>query len=77
MGHAFDYFGAMINSSLFSIPNYFMPKQILLIILVFFIFEWFQKNKEHTFDIVHLHQTLRWGAYFSIFFLILSFGKYN
>lgn len=77
ISHAVSYFSGIFNYSFFSMPSYLLSKPMLLIISIFFIFEWFQKNKDHTFDLSNFPMTFRWMSYLLIFFLILSFGQFN
>ena len=42
-----------------------------------FLVEWIFRNKEHGFDVVNCHWTIRWGSYIALTFIILIFGAFG
>ncbi|NVO08505.1 MAG: MBOAT family protein [Bacteroidales bacterium] len=69
--HAINYLKGVFSKSIFSKPEIF-PKQILFLVLILFSVEWIQRSKQHAlqFDSKNLNPVLRWGIYYTIFFLI-------
>lgn len=72
---AFLYLSEMLSLSLFSYPEVF-PKKIILIIILFILVEWVQRNKQHALQLEEPNQPLllRWGIYYSVCMVILMFG---
>ena len=68
---AIQYIGGMISLSLFSTPELF-PQDLLLLILLFVIVEWLQRNKAHAlqFDKVQFSRFIRWIIYYVVFIFI-------
>jgi alginate O-acetyltransferase complex protein AlgI len=83
ISHAVSYINGIFSQSLFSIPvhdlrNLSLGADILytgILLLIFVIFEWIQKNKQHSlqFDDKKIKPILRWSIYYCIIFLIIYF----
>jgi len=72
---AFLYLSEMLSLSLLTYPEVF-PKKVILLVVIFVLIEWAQRNKEHALQIENINQPLllRWGLYYGIVFSILQFG---
>lgn len=77
--HAFDFIAQIFSSSLFSIPEPKMSRmfilQILLMIIIFMIFEWNGRENKHALENLfpHRHKIVRRGIYFGIVLSISLF----
>lgn len=73
--HAFEYLDGMFSSSLFTIPES-LPSNLLLILALFVLVEWVQREKQHALQINNerLPVTARWSIYYLIILLIIGFG---
>ena len=71
---AVQYINGIFSSSLFSLPEVF-PAKILLLIIFLILSEWLQREKEHGlhFDRFVVPKVVRWGLYYGIFWTILYF----
>lgn len=69
---AIAYINGIFSASLFSMPEN-LPTGGLLLIAVFIIAEWLQREKDHAlcFKTIKTHRIVRWSTYCAIFFLIL------
>lgn len=57
-----------------------LPLTVLLFLIVLFIVEWIQKEKEHGLEFSQngrMPQLLRWGTYFGVFYSIVLFGVFK
>jgi D-alanyl-lipoteichoic acid acyltransferase DltB (MBOAT superfamily) len=73
MNHALLYIERMISPALLTFPEVF-PKKTILLVLLFFIAEWFMRNKEHALQLEKIKIGVsRWAFYFVIIFLILYY----
>lgn len=72
---AFSYMSGILSISLFTYPE-ILPKKIILLIIVFILFEWLQRDKQHALQIEKFNQPLliRWGLYYGIILTVLQFG---
>jgi len=72
---AFLYLSEMLSLSLFTYPEIF-PKKIILLVAIFVVIEWVQRNKQHALQIEKMNHPmiLRWGLYYGIIFSVLLFG---
>jgi alginate O-acetyltransferase complex protein AlgI len=72
---AFLYLSEMLSLSLFTYPEIF-PKKTIILVVVFVLIEWIQRNKQHALQFEKLNQPLflRWGIYYGIIFSVLQFG---
>lgn len=83
IAHAFQYLNGMFSSSLFKISildlkSLSFGAEIIyktVLVLIFIIFEWFQRNKQHAlqFKDSQINPIIRWSIYYSIILLILCF----
>ena len=72
--HAFNYLAGIFSFSFFSYPKG-LPRYFTLSILLFFIAEWFQRDKQHAMQIESIKIAIvRWGIYYSLVYLILLYG---
>jgi len=73
--HAFEYISGIFSNSLFTMPELF-PKRLILLILLFMIMEWF--GREEQFAIaklgLKLPRFIKWGVYYMIIFAIFYFS---
>jgi D-alanyl-lipoteichoic acid acyltransferase DltB (MBOAT superfamily) len=75
---ALSFMGKIFSFSLFSNPSLYpaqaqlSPKTLLLLIFVFFIIEWIQREKQHAMQIemIKIPWMLRWAIYSFIIFII-------
>jgi alginate O-acetyltransferase complex protein AlgI len=72
---AFSYLNIIFSKSLFKFPEVH-PKMMLLLIVLFILIEWFQRNKEHA---LHFNGNrklgyFRWPVYLIIILLIIILG---
>lgn len=75
IGDAISYLAGMFSLSLFSIPEIF-PKRVVLMIGLFVLVEWLQRDKQHAlqFEGVKVPRPIRWGMYYALGFIIIWFG---
>ena len=67
----FDYLSDIFSKSIFSLPQVF-PKNVLLLLIVFMVIEWMQRQKNHALQIENLkYRIVRWGVYYGIIILII------
>lgn len=73
--HAFNYVAGMFSISLFSIP-YYRPKEVVLLLIIFVIIEWVQRDKQHALQIenIKIPRFLRWSLYYGIIMVIHLMG---
>ena len=70
--HAFHYLNNLISASLFSTPEIF-PKKTMLLLGVFFLAEWLQRDREHALQINNIRLSgVRWALYCMVLFLVMS-----
>lgn len=67
---AFNYL-SLIGSSYWELPH---NKKILLLVGMFMICEWFQRDKEHVLQIDNLPRWVRWLVYYLLIGICLSFA---
>jgi D-alanyl-lipoteichoic acid acyltransferase DltB (MBOAT superfamily) len=61
---AFNYIKGIFNPSLFTFPNYYFSRGVLLFILILFIVEWVQRKKQHGLQIDEIKSPwVRWSIY--------------
>lgn len=72
---ALNYISGIFSYSLFSIPVVF-PRKFLLLVGLFMLTEWFQREKQHAlqFDQIHIPLFVRRTLYYAIIIIILWFG---
>jgi len=79
LGQAIEYFGLMVNNSLFSSPlagDYtFDTFQNLFFIIVLLFVEWIQRTKQHGLELTGVKLgVVRYAIYFTLIFFIFVFG---
>jgi alginate O-acetyltransferase complex protein AlgI len=68
------YIKKIFSISFFRLPEV-RPIFIILLIIIFLLIEWIQRNKQHALQIGDVkHQIIRWGLYISLILMILYFG---
>ena len=87
ISHAFSYINGIFSKSLLSISVLDIKNlttgahiiHIILIVIGFVFFEWFQRNKKHSleFNINNKHRMLRWFLYYVLIILIILFQGGN
>lgn len=72
---AFDYMNMMFSKTLFSIPEKH-PKDLIILLVIFILVEWFQRDKQHALqlDSSRIPRYLRWGLYYAIIIVIHILG---
>lgn len=75
LSHAWNYVTAMLNASLLTKPEV-LPKDILILILIFLIVEWFGREQKFALAKIGLtwKKPLRYGFYFAIILSLFWFG---
>lgn len=48
---AFAYIGGIFSTSVFSIPTFSVEKKVIIPVLLLFVLEWFQRDKEHPLQV--------------------------
>lgn len=74
LGEAFLYYEGLFSFSLFSIPEVF-PKRVILLIVCFLSLEWIQRDKIHPldFNVTRLPRVIRWSIYYAFIMMIWWF----
>ncbi len=75
VAQAFEYVAGLFNTSLFTHPEVF-PLETLILILIMFIAEWLQRDKQHAleFNRVNIPAWGRWLIYYAVVFCIIWFS---
>ena len=75
VSHAFSYLSGMFSKSLFSIPQRH-PIELMILIGIFVLVEWFQRDKQHDLEIdsIKIPRVFRWALYYSIILVIQNMG---
>lgn len=75
ISQAIHYISGVFSISIFSIPEIF-PKVTLLLVTVFVLIEWLQREKQHVlqFDNVAIPKAIRWSIYYTIILTITLFS---
>src|SRR5680860_1276865 len=81
VGHAMRYLKDIFTTSLFSVPEV-LPKIVLVLVVIFIIVEWVQREKNHGLELYGSHRftgkrLFRWILYIAIIVAIFSFGALN
>ena len=73
--HAFLFLNGIFSKSLFSFPDIF-PDTTVVLIVIFLIVEWLQREKEHALALenVNLNRYVKFGFYYAIIVIIFLFG---
>jgi alginate O-acetyltransferase complex protein AlgI len=72
---ALGYLQRMFSKSLLTIPQV-RPISILVLLIIFIVIEWLQRDKQHALQIegIKLPRVLRWGIYYATILIISLFG---
>lgn len=75
LNHALEYIKHIFSLTIIDKPE-ILPVQLIIIISIFIVFEWFNRHKEHVFsDLQNKYSTpLRWLLYYIIIFSIVFLG---
>ncbi len=78
IGNAYEYLGGIFSSTLFSLPQIF-PKKIILLIMILLVAEWFQRDKQHALELnnIKIRRVYRWSLYSLIIFIIAMYMPTN
>ena len=69
-----EFLRSIFSSSLFSLPQV-LPKTTIIIVLIFILTEYMQRNKQHALQIENIkHRSSRWAIYAGTVLIILFFG---
>ena len=72
--HAFSYLNRVFSKSLLTFPE-IHPKNQIMLLMLFVIIEWVQRDKQHALQIeLRLPRFLRWGFYYIIILIIFQFA---
>jgi alginate O-acetyltransferase complex protein AlgI len=73
--HAAYYITKMFSVTLFSVPEV-LPRRVLVVLGIFVLVEWLQREKQHALQIEHIimYRPLRWVTYYAILMVIFSLG---
>ena len=75
IGQAWGYMKGICSRSLFSRPEVSGVTGVTLAICIMLLVEWFQRNKEHGFDLSCIKKgAVRYAAYMAVLFLTFAFG---
>ncbi len=72
---AFAILKEIFSSSLLSIPAVH-PLSTLILLILFILIEWLQRNKQHALQLegIKIPRAVRWSAYYTIIIIIVLFG---
>jgi len=75
LNHALEYTKHIFSLTIIDKPE-ILPVQLIIIISIFIVFEWFNRHKEHVFsDLQNKYSTpLRWLLYYIIIYSIVFLG---
>ena len=71
---AWEYICCICQSNILSIPYHSGIHALFINLALLIVVEWFQRNKQHSFDIANLPTYLRYAIYFGMCFIIVAFG---
>jgi hypothetical protein len=76
INHAFSYISLIFSTSLLSLPAVRPDRPITILIVLFFIFEWFGRNSEYAIQsfLSTSPKALRWVMYYVIILAIVFFA---
>ena len=80
LAHSLSYLKRIFSISIFTIPDIeHFPKKLICFIVVLIILEWFQRDKQHAFELqaTRMPKLLRWFLYYSIVVFIFLFGNFE
>lgn len=75
IGQALEYVTSVFSSSFFTLPEV-LPIKLLLLIFLFIMTEWLQREKQHALQLNNsvIPRIIRWGLYYGIILVIILFG---
>ncbi len=75
ISHALSYLDGIFSVSFFTIPEV-LPLQVIYLVLIFMIIEWFGRKGEYAIDQITISQPkpVRWAMYYAIILAIISFA---
>ncbi|MBI9098402.1 MAG: MBOAT family protein [Spirochaetaceae bacterium] len=78
LNHAFRYISGIFSKSLFSIPNLYDQRSVLVLVITLFVFlfiEWIGRNDEYAIEKIAIktHLIFRWSFYYLIMFSLFLF----
>ncbi len=75
MSDAFSYISIIFSKSLFTFPEIF-PTSLIVIIIIFLLIEWVQREKQHALqiEILKLPRLAVWGFYLLLIIVIFLYG---
>ncbi len=75
INHAINYLAEIFSSSLLSIPEV-LPKQIISLILIFIMIEWFGRKGEYAIEHLDpsISKPLRWVVYYGLIITLIYFA---
>ena len=71
--HAFGFIGQLLRSSWLEVPT--VEEEGLPYVLIVFVVEWLQRDKQHALQINKIPVWMRWTAYYAILTSILFFAN--
>ena len=71
--HAMDYLSYMFSASLFAVPNQYLS--MLPWIMVCLVFEWFQRHREHAFQVATWPMLVRWPLYLIVATVCIAYQQ--
>lgn len=75
IGQAWNYMKGICSTSLFSRPDASGVTGFAVAIVIMLLVEWFQRDKEHGFDLSGIKRgVIRYAAYLAVLFLTFAFG---
>ena len=75
IGQAWNYLKGICSTSLFSRPDASGVTGFAVAIVIMLLVEWFQRDKEHGFDLSGIKRgVVRYAAYLAVLFLTFAFG---
>lgn len=75
MGHAIRYISEIFSPTLFMAPHFYsIEKSVstVLIVILFLLFEWIQRDKDHALELDNIPTYARWGVYYLLVFGIFA-----
>jgi alginate O-acetyltransferase complex protein AlgI len=76
VAHAIYYLGKIFSQSLLAIPE-FRPTNLMVLILLFMVIEWWGRKKEFAISHPKLPKAVEWLFYYTILFIIYFYGRFS
>ena len=74
ISHGLQYIGSMFSRDLFALPDPLAQAKFMPWVLLFFGFEWLQRNRKQALEISFLPRIGRWFVYYGVLYLIFNYG---